>query len=154
MFSLCRDSATLWAPCFYFCGAFKRLPVSTGEIISGPNNATCAFLHQTVWIVTPQLWMNKRLRLPTDVWSCSLRKHDSAAETMSAKLQDFHTEPERRAALLFAQVAPRAARSEVPVRRLKVGNTTLEMSQKSFKKIFNQQFWMKMNLKPVLLPSS
>lgn len=59
---------------------------------------------------------------------------------MSAKLQDFHTEPERRAALLFAQVAPRAARSNVPVHRLKVGNTTLETSQKSFKKIFNQQF--------------
>lgn len=55
---------------------------------------------------------------------------------MSAKLQDFHTEPGRRAALLFAQVAPRAARSDVPARRLKVGNTTLETSQKSFKKIF------------------
>lgn len=55
---------------------------------------------------------------------------------MSAKLQDFHTEPGRRAALLFAQVAPRAARSDVPARRLKVGNTTLETSQKSFKKFF------------------
>lgn len=55
---------------------------------------------------------------------------------MSAKLQDFHTEPGRRAALLFAQVAPRAARSDVPARRLKVGNTTLETSQKKLQRIF------------------
>lgn len=59
---------------------------------------------------------------------------------MSAKLQDFHTEPERRAALLFAQVAPRAAHSDVPACRLKVGNATLETSQKSFKKFLINNF--------------